>query len=714
MRQSLQLHEDGTDARSVFAYYRHSDSHQHVARQEINIPARHEQLPDGLSANELVKFYDEGISAWSGKPRPGFAEMCERIERGEASALIIDTSSRLTRGGRREAMKILWSLIDADCRLFTAQGREYTDDVAGWVSLIVDAEADQQYSNALSHNTATGIAAIVKRGYWPFGQKPFGYDAIGPAQHMLLTANDDAPRLVTIFESFRDGAAIEKIARAAGLDRARVRRMLANPVYIGRIRHLGRVFDGLHQPLISTELFNAAQERLARGRSERVDHPAQNPFGNRVRCSKCGATCKLHISHRENGIAYYRCSKRGCMKYDDPAEYVDVSIVLGMAQIARLLFLELVDPKWAIVAPSTQIVQQLTADLDQLGRAEDEAHDLLGTDLGGAKLRQRLTEIKRRQREVETQLALHADDGQRLRNELQALQERFAIMAASNSAETVSDSFVVAWSQMSTEERRSLVRDTIRRIDLTEDKLLIHFNAGIRPLPVPRLLKGRRDWAMSNPLRALGFGLSGRGPPSVFSLSGKCARVCHGTESASCQLGKGRRLSNRGNLSVARTLHGSASRTQRLRAGADLREDPEARLAERELVELRIDAPEVVLPALVARLHLDAAHRKRPPASTHRAELAALLRLEHEHEIDLHVEHLLQAPDVGPPHLLERVEERTSPRDARRRVHHLVAMNPAAPAPDLILRMEWELLRNDLKAPHRADIFRADAPVRKT
>jgi hypothetical protein len=61
---------------------------------------------------------------------------------------------------------------------------------------------------------------------------------------------------------------------------------------------------------------------------------------------------------------------------------------------------------------------------------------------------------------------------------------------------------------------------------------------------------------------------SGRGPPSVFSLSGKCARVCHGTESASCQLGKGRRLSSRRNLPVARDpLHGSASRTQRYALG---------------------------------------------------------------------------------------------------------------------------------------------------
>jgi hypothetical protein len=41
-------------------------------------------------------------------------------------------------------------------------------------------------------------------------------------------------------------------------------------------------------------------------------------------------------------------------------------------------------------------------------------------------------------------------------------------------------------------------------------------------------------------------------------------------------------------------------------------------------------------------------------------------------------------------------------------------MNTAAPATDLILWMEWEPLRDDLQAPHRADILRAITPLRKT
>ena len=47
-------------------------------------------------------------------------------------------------------------------------------------------------------------------------------------------------------------------------------------------------------------------------------------------------------------------------------------------------------------------------------------------------------------------------------------------------------------------------------------------------------------------------------------------------------------------------------------------------------MELGVDAPEVVLAPLVAALDLDAAHRQRPPVRAHRAELAALLGLEHQ------------------------------------------------------------------------------------
>ena len=131
-------------------------------------------------------------------------------------------------------------------------------------------------------------------------------------------------------------------------------------------------------------------------------------------------------------------------------------------------------------------------------------------------------------------------------------------------------------------------------------------------------------------------------------------------------------------------------------------------------MELRIDAPELVLPSLVAALDLDAAHRQGLPVRAHRPELAALLCLEHQDEVDLDVEDLLHAADVRAAELDERIEERAGALDAGRRVNDLVAVNLAAAALDLVLRMERELLRNDLKAPHRSHIVGTVGRLRKS
>ena len=131
-------------------------------------------------------------------------------------------------------------------------------------------------------------------------------------------------------------------------------------------------------------------------------------------------------------------------------------------------------------------------------------------------------------------------------------------------------------------------------------------------------------------------------------------------------------------------------------------------------MELRVDAPELVLSSLVTALDLDAAHRKRLPVRAHGSESPMSLGLEHQGEVDLDVEDLLHAADVRPPELDERVEERTGALDARGRVDDLVAVNLAAAALDLVLRMERELLRNDLKAPHRPHIVGTVGRLRKS
>src|SRR5206468_52118 len=73
------------------------------------------------------------------------------------------------------------------------------------------------------------------------------------------------------------------------------------------------------------------------------------------------------------------------------------------------------------------------------------------------------------------------------------------------------------------------------------------------------------------------------------------------------------------------------------RVRPDLSEDSERRLADRQLVELRVEAADVLGAAVVAALDVDTAHRQRLVRRADCAELARLLGRLQEVEVDLDV-----------------------------------------------------------------------------
>ena len=144
------------------------------------------------------------------------------------------------------------------------------------------------------------------------------------------------------------------------------------------------------------------------------------------------------------------------------------------------------------------------------------------------------------------------------------------------------------------------------------------------------------------------------------------------------------------------------------------REHAERRRACRQLPELRIDAAELALAVRERRLHRRLAHRQRPAQRAHRAEaLARPLRGREHLDVDLRLEHLLEAAHVRVPVLLVRVDEGTRALEARRRVDDLLAVDGAAPALRLVLRMEGKrrgrlLGRHDLLSERMQGSARLD------
>jgi DNA invertase Pin-like site-specific DNA recombinase len=336
--------ERSSDTRPVAGYVRVSTDRQETERQEASIPQRHRSLPDGLADRPLELFYDHGVSAWSGTTRPGFEEMFARIERGEFSALLIDTSSRLTRRGVREAITLLMRLEDARCRLFTTQGREYSFDPRDLISLVIDAESDERYSANLSHNITTAKDVQRKSGRYPHGQLPPGYRR---TQHGQLEATADLTVVAELYRLFLAGRTYQQLCGYAndhlsadalsrlknGADHYRVRAWLRSPLYVGLLPHKGQAYEGDHKPAVTREVWDAAQAKLDRNRAANAARsPRKWPFAGIAKCW-CGHSLRLHRVGRH---VYLRCHDRSCRtnSHAPKSPIFEANVIVGLVAIA--------------------------------------------------------------------------------------------------------------------------------------------------------------------------------------------------------------------------------------------------------------------------------------------------------------------------------------------------------------------------------------------
>lgn len=108
----------------------------------------------------------------------------------------------------------------------------------------------------------------TKEGKWMGGKAPLGYKIVN---NVLVIDPETAPLAKEIFRLFISGEPRTEIAKKFGFqDPKKIRRMLVNPVYIGklklnesemindkRVRHKEyELVDGKHEPLIDDETFN--------------------------------------------------------------------------------------------------------------------------------------------------------------------------------------------------------------------------------------------------------------------------------------------------------------------------------------------------------------------------------------------------------------------------------------------------------------------------
>jgi len=88
---------------------------------------------------------------------------------------------------------------------------------------------------------------------------------------------------------------------------------MQNMLYIGKIKHLNKIYNGIHKPIIYEETFYLAQ-RINKANHCKLRLYRKYTFAGLIKCKECGSTMTpCHTNKRKNGkltrYYYYRCSR---------------------------------------------------------------------------------------------------------------------------------------------------------------------------------------------------------------------------------------------------------------------------------------------------------------------------------------------------------------------------------------------------------------------
>ncbi len=265
----------------------------------------------------IVEWFRE-IETAAVRGRPVFSSMAKRLRRGEAEGFIVHKVDRSSRNYHD------WADINdlADEGFGVRFASDNLDLSTRGKRLLADVQAvfATDYIRNLREEVKKGIAGRLSQGLLPWGA-PLGYVNNGPRGKVKTICPVTGSTVRRAFELYATGAhsldtLCEELARmglrnrqGGPVTRNGLSAMLNNPFYMGLIVHKGgAVYKGVHQALISTQLFKRVQALLS-GKSQKTTGRNLLRYRRMFRCGECGYAL---IGELQKGHVYYRCHTKIC------------------------------------------------------------------------------------------------------------------------------------------------------------------------------------------------------------------------------------------------------------------------------------------------------------------------------------------------------------------------------------------------------------------
>ncbi len=336
----------------------------------------------------LPEQYNDGGFSGGSMERPALDRMLRDIDDGKIDCVVVYKVDRLSRS-LMDFSRILETFEKQEVSFVSVTQQFNTTHSMGRLTLNILLSFAQFEREIIGERIRDKIAAQKRKGKWTGGVPVLGYDVDRSESSPKLVINaQEAARVRTIFDLYlakgslmpvvhelarkdwRNKKRTTKKGKIIGdklFDKSTLYNHLTNQVYIGKITHKDEIFEGEHDAIIQSDVFEQVQELLTtNGRNGGAT--VRNTYGallrGILRCRHCDRsmthTFTTSRGKHKTQYRYYRCI--GAIK---SGSCTCSSGSLPAAEIERVVVDEI-----RSIAKDKSLIKQVLA--ESQGKIEDE------------------------------------------------------------------------------------------------------------------------------------------------------------------------------------------------------------------------------------------------------------------------------------------------------------------------------------------------------
>jgi len=383
--------------------------------------------------------YDDGGFSGGNIERPALKRLMEDIEAGRIDCVIVYKVDRLSRS-LLDFARVMGTFDKYSVSFVSVTQHFNTTHSMGRLTLNILLSFAQFEREIIGERIRDKLAAQCRRGQWTGGYPVLGYDVDRTERTPKLVINsEEATKVRRIFSLYLELKNLLPVVHELdergwtnklwhskkGLpkggrvfDKGSVHALLTNPIYCGKIKHKTDLYQGQHQAIVDTDIFDRVQAQLRENgfnRGNRMPSKHGGLLKGILRCPHCNVAM-VHNMTKRNSIVYryYTCVraiKRGrqsCRHPSLPAGEIEAAVVDQVRDISRDIKLrdEIIrqamvatqQGRWELESHHVQLTRQLTRD-------HGEIRELALDQKPNNSITHRIVDIQERIEKAELELA---------------------------------------------------------------------------------------------------------------------------------------------------------------------------------------------------------------------------------------------------------------------------------------------------------------------